>query len=76
MDTVNHQAKELIDSDHPSNDQIIARRDELNSNWEKLQQLLNTKREELEAASGLCNFHIDVNETMVGVNIQLVFICL
>ncbi|XP_067941733.1 spectrin beta chain-like isoform X2 [Watersipora subatra] len=67
VDTVNAQAKELIDSDHPSTEQIIARRDELNSNWEKLQQLLNTKREELEAASGLCNFHIDVNETMTWI---------
>jgi len=65
VDTVNQQAKQLIDSDHPSNEEIITRRDELNSNWDKLQQLLNTKRDALEASSGLCNFHIDVNETMV-----------
>ena len=63
---MNAQAKELIDSDHPSNDEIVKRLDELNQNWEKLQQLLNLKREELEAANGLCNFHIDVNETMVN----------
>lgn len=66
VDTVNSLAKELCDSNHPSTEQIMSRRDEVNANWEKLQALLNLKREELQAASGLCNFHIDVNETMVS----------
>lgn len=66
VDTVNALAKDLCDSNHPSTEEIIARRDQLNDNWEKLQQLLNVKRDELQAATGLCNFHIDVNETMVS----------
>lgn len=67
VDTVNSLAKELCDSNHPSTEQIMSRRDEVNANWEKLQALLNLKREELQAATGLCNFHIDVHETMVSV---------
>jgi len=65
VDSVDAQAKDLVDNSHPSTDQILARQDELHAALERLQKLLDVKREELQAASGLCNFHIDVNETMV-----------
>ena len=61
---VGHQARTLVQNDHPNSQEILDRINKLNSNWATLRRLVDRKREDLSSTFGVQTFHIECNETI------------
>ena len=61
---VGHQARTLVQSDHPNSQEILDRINKLNHNWAQLRRLVDKKREDLSSTFGVQTFHIECNETV------------
>uniref|UniRef100_A0A671R4Y9 Spectrin beta chain n=1 Tax=Sinocyclocheilus anshuiensis TaxID=1608454 RepID=A0A671R4Y9_9TELE len=60
---VNQIARQLIHSGHPSEKDIKAQQDKLNTRWSQFRDLVDQKKESLNSALGVQNYHLDCNET-------------
>ncbi|XP_052768377.1 spectrin beta chain-like isoform X4 [Mya arenaria] len=65
---VNQLARQLLQVEHPNAAEVIQRQNDLNTNWNNLRELVEAKRDEIEGAHGLQNFHIECNETISWIN--------
>ncbi|CAF3645885.1 unnamed protein product [Adineta steineri] len=61
---VGHQARTLVQNDHPNSQEILDRINKLNHNWAQLRRLVDRKREDLSSTFGVQTFHIECNETI------------
>ncbi|XP_052105504.1 spectrin beta chain-like isoform X7 [Mytilus californianus] len=61
---VNQLARQLLQVEHPNAAEVIAKQNELNDSWNELRDLVDQKREDINLAHGLQNFHIECNETI------------
>ncbi|CAF3118800.1 unnamed protein product [Rotaria socialis] len=61
---VGHQARTLVQSDHPNSQEILDRINRLNHNWSQLRRLVDKKRDDLSSTFGVQTFHIECNETI------------
>ncbi|CAF1170255.1 unnamed protein product [Adineta ricciae] len=61
---VGHQARTLVQNDHPNSQEILDRINRLNHNWAQLRRLVDKKREDLSSTFGVQTFHIECNETI------------
>ena len=61
---VGHQARTLVQNDHPNSQEILDRINKLNHNWAQLRRLVDKKREDLSSTFGVQTFHIECNETI------------
>uniref|UniRef100_A0A672Z4V8 Spectrin beta chain n=1 Tax=Sphaeramia orbicularis TaxID=375764 RepID=A0A672Z4V8_9TELE len=59
---VNVVAEQLLSSDNCSKDQIHQTRDQLNNRWKEFQQLSGQKKQALESALNIQNYHLECNE--------------
>ncbi|MEQ2255628.1 Spectrin beta chain, non-erythrocytic 1 [Ilyodon furcidens] len=60
---VNQISRQLIHSGHPSEKDIRAQQDKLNNRWSHFRDLVDQKKESLNSALGVQNYHLDCNET-------------
>ncbi|XP_063053381.1 spectrin beta chain, non-erythrocytic 1 [Engraulis encrasicolus] len=60
---VNQIARQLIHNGHPSEKDIKAQQDKLNTRWSAFRELVDRKKELLQSALGVQNYHLDCNET-------------
>ncbi|XP_053369444.1 spectrin beta chain, non-erythrocytic 1 isoform X1 [Clarias gariepinus] len=60
---VNQIARQLMHSGHPSEKDIKAQQDKLNTRWSQFRDLVDQKKESLNSALGVQNYHLDCNET-------------
>ncbi|XP_032419010.1 spectrin beta chain, non-erythrocytic 1-like isoform X2 [Xiphophorus hellerii] len=60
---VNQIARQLIHSGHPSETNIKTQQDKLNNRWSQFRDLVDQKKESLNSALGVQNYHLDCNET-------------
>ncbi|KAG5278564.1 hypothetical protein AALO_G00100320 [Alosa alosa] len=60
---VNQIARQLIHNGHPSEKDIKAQQDKLNTRWSQFRELVDRKKELLQSALGVQNYHLDCNET-------------
>ncbi|XP_036403863.1 spectrin beta chain, non-erythrocytic 1 isoform X1 [Megalops cyprinoides] len=60
---VNQIARQLIHSGHPSEKEIKAQQDKLNTRWSQFRDLVDLKKESLSSALGVQNYHLECNET-------------
>uniref|UniRef100_A0AAY4AXZ3 Spectrin beta chain n=1 Tax=Denticeps clupeoides TaxID=299321 RepID=A0AAY4AXZ3_9TELE len=60
---VNQIARQLMHSGHPSEKDIKAQQDKLNTRWSQFRDLVDQKKESLISALGVQNYHLDCNET-------------
>ncbi|XP_026130643.1 spectrin beta chain, non-erythrocytic 1-like isoform X1 [Carassius auratus] len=60
---VNQIARQLIHSGHPSEKDIKTQQDKLNTRWSQFRDLVDQKKESLNSALGVQNYHLDCNET-------------
>ncbi|XP_045921767.1 spectrin beta chain, non-erythrocytic 1 isoform X1 [Micropterus dolomieu] len=60
---VNQVARQLIHSGHPSEKEIKAKQDKLNTRWSQFRDLVDQKKESLSSALGVQNYHLECNET-------------
>uniref|UniRef100_A0A4W6DZI9 Spectrin beta chain n=1 Tax=Lates calcarifer TaxID=8187 RepID=A0A4W6DZI9_LATCA len=60
---VNQIARQLIHSGHPSEKDIKTQQDKLNNRWSQFRDLVDQKKESLNSALGVQNYHLDCNET-------------
>ncbi|CAF2200217.1 unnamed protein product [Rotaria magnacalcarata] len=61
---VGHQARTLVQNDHPNSQEILDRINRLNHNWAQLRRLVDKKRDDLSSTFGVQTFHIECNETI------------
>ncbi|CAF0910362.1 unnamed protein product [Didymodactylos carnosus] len=61
---VGHQARALMQIDHPNSQEILDRMSRLNQNWAQLRKLVDKKRDDLSSTFGVQTFHIECNETI------------
>ncbi|XP_063428457.1 spectrin beta chain-like isoform X9 [Mytilus trossulus] len=61
---VNQLARQLLQVEHPNAAEVIEKQNELNDSWNELRDLVDQKREDINLAHGLQNFHIECNETI------------
>ncbi|CAF2887520.1 unnamed protein product [Rotaria sp. Silwood2] len=61
---VGHQARTLVQNDHPNSQEILDRINKLNHNWAQLRRLVDRKRDDLSSTFGVQTFHIECNETI------------
>lgn len=61
---VGHQARTLLQTDHPNSQEIHDRINRLNHNWAQLRRLVDKKRDDLSSTFGVQTFHIECNETV------------
>uniref|UniRef100_A0A3Q3JTU0 Spectrin beta chain n=1 Tax=Monopterus albus TaxID=43700 RepID=A0A3Q3JTU0_MONAL len=59
---VNQVAEQLLSSDNCSKDQIHQTRDQLNNRWKEFEQLAGQKKQALESALNIQNYHLECNE--------------
>uniref|UniRef100_A0A665U3S2 Spectrin beta chain n=1 Tax=Echeneis naucrates TaxID=173247 RepID=A0A665U3S2_ECHNA len=59
---VNQVAEQLLNSDNCSKDQIHQTRDQLNNRWREFEQLAGQKKQALESALNIQNYHLECNE--------------
>uniref|UniRef100_A0A8C8A744 Spectrin beta chain n=1 Tax=Oryzias sinensis TaxID=183150 RepID=A0A8C8A744_9TELE len=59
---VNDVAEFLLDSDNCRKDQIHQTRDQLNNRWTEFEQLAGQKKQALESALNIQNYHLECNE--------------
>ncbi|XP_041920801.1 spectrin beta chain, non-erythrocytic 1 isoform X2 [Alosa sapidissima] len=60
---VNQIARQLIHSGHPSEKEIKAQQDKLNTRWSQFRDLVDQKKDSLNSALGVQNYHLECNET-------------
>eukprot|EP00061_Rhincodon_typus_P012318 g37971.t1 len=60
---VNQIARQLIHSGHPSEKEIKAQQDKLNTRWSQFRQLVDQKKDALNSALSIQNYHLECNET-------------
>ncbi|XP_054594490.2 spectrin beta chain, non-erythrocytic 1 isoform X1 [Nothobranchius furzeri] len=60
---VNQVARQLVHSGHPSEKEIKAQQDKLNTRWSQFRDLVDQKKENLNSALGVQNYHLECNET-------------
>uniref|UniRef100_A0A8C5FS12 Spectrin beta chain n=1 Tax=Gadus morhua TaxID=8049 RepID=A0A8C5FS12_GADMO len=60
---VNQIARQLIHNGHPGEKDIKAQQDQLNNRWSQFRDLVDQKKESLNSALGVQNYHLDCNET-------------
>ncbi|XP_058881493.1 spectrin beta chain, non-erythrocytic 1 isoform X1 [Acipenser ruthenus] len=60
---VNQIARQLIHSGHPSEKEIKAQQDKLNTRWSQFRDLVDQKKDSLSSALGVQNYHLECNET-------------
>ncbi|XP_034534159.1 spectrin beta chain, non-erythrocytic 1-like [Notolabrus celidotus] len=60
---VNQIARQLTHNGHPSQKDIKTQQDQLNNRWSQFRDLLDQKKESLNSALGVQNYHLDCNET-------------
>uniref|UniRef100_A0A7N8X706 Spectrin beta chain n=1 Tax=Mastacembelus armatus TaxID=205130 RepID=A0A7N8X706_9TELE len=59
---VNQVAEQLLISDNCNKDQIHQTRDQLNNRWKEFEQLAGQKKQALESALNIQNYHLECNE--------------
>ncbi|XP_054610763.1 spectrin family protein isoform X1 [Dunckerocampus dactyliophorus] len=59
---VNQVAEQLLTSDNCNKDQIHQTRDHLNNRWKEFQKLSGQKKQGLESALNIQNYHLECNE--------------
>ncbi|KAM6906877.1 spectrin family protein isoform 3-T3 [Xenentodon cancila] len=59
---VKHVAEQLLTSDNCNKDQIHQTRDQLNNRWKEFEQLAGQKKQALESALNIQNYHLECNE--------------
>ncbi|XP_016897058.2 spectrin family protein isoform X2 [Cynoglossus semilaevis] len=59
---VNQVAEQLLSSDNCSKDQIHQTRDQLNNRWAEFEKLAGQKKQALESALNIQNYHLECNE--------------
>uniref|UniRef100_A0A669E1R7 Spectrin beta chain n=1 Tax=Oreochromis niloticus TaxID=8128 RepID=A0A669E1R7_ORENI len=59
---VNQVAEQLLNSDSCNKDQIHQTTDQLNNRWKEFQQLAGQKKQDLESALNIQNYHLECNE--------------
>ncbi|KAM4545596.1 spectrin family protein isoform 1-T1 [Odontesthes bonariensis] len=59
---VHQVAAQLLSSDNSSKDQIHHTRDQLNNRWTEFEQLAGQKKQALESALDIQNYHLECNE--------------
>uniref|UniRef100_A0A3Q3WD23 Spectrin beta chain n=1 Tax=Mola mola TaxID=94237 RepID=A0A3Q3WD23_MOLML len=60
---VNQISRQLIHSGHPSEKEIKSRQDKLNTRWSQFRDLVDQKKDSLNSALGVQNYHLECNET-------------
>nr|XP_057921393.1 spectrin beta chain, non-erythrocytic 1-like isoform X1 [Doryrhamphus excisus] len=60
---LNQIARQLLHSDHPGQKDIRCQQDKLNNRWSQFRDLVDHKKESLNSALGVQNYHLDCNET-------------
>uniref|UniRef100_A0AAY4BMI1 Spectrin beta chain n=1 Tax=Denticeps clupeoides TaxID=299321 RepID=A0AAY4BMI1_9TELE len=60
---VNQVARQLIHSSHPSEKEIKAQQDKLNTRWSQFRDLVDQKKDALNSALEVQNYYLDCNET-------------
>ncbi|PWA23064.1 hypothetical protein CCH79_00001970 [Gambusia affinis] len=60
---VNQVAEQLLSSDNCSKDQIHQTRDQLNNIWKEFEKLAGQKKQALESALNIQNYHLECNES-------------
>lgn len=60
---VNQVARQLLHSGHPSEKEIKAQQDTLNTRWSQFRDLVDQKKDSLNSALGVQNYHLECNET-------------
>ncbi|XP_055358641.1 spectrin beta chain, non-erythrocytic 1 isoform X5 [Betta splendens] len=60
---VNQVARQLIHSGHPSEKEIKGQQDKLNTRWSQFRDLVDQKKDSLNSALGVQNYHLECNET-------------
>uniref|UniRef100_A0A3B3YUX9 Spectrin beta chain n=1 Tax=Poecilia mexicana TaxID=48701 RepID=A0A3B3YUX9_9TELE len=60
---VNQVAEQLLSSDNCSKDQIHQTRDQLNDRWKEFEKLAGQKKQALESALNIQNYHLECNES-------------
>uniref|UniRef100_A0A3Q1ELG8 Spectrin beta chain n=1 Tax=Acanthochromis polyacanthus TaxID=80966 RepID=A0A3Q1ELG8_9TELE len=59
---VNQVAEQLLSSDNCNKDQIHQTKDQLNNRWKEFEQLSGQKKQALESALNIQNYHLECNE--------------
>ncbi|KAG7484753.1 hypothetical protein MATL_G00053400 [Megalops atlanticus] len=59
---VNQVAKHLLSTDHRSKGQIHLTQDQLNDRWKEFQRLADKRKQALESALNIQNYHLECNE--------------
>nr|XP_033794883.1 spectrin beta chain, non-erythrocytic 1 isoform X1 [Geotrypetes seraphini]XP_033794884.1 spectrin beta chain, non-erythrocytic 1 isoform X1 [Geotrypetes seraphini] len=60
---VNQIARQLIHSGHPSEKEIKAQQDKLNTRWSQFRELVDRRKDALNSALSIQNYHLECNET-------------
>ncbi|KAF0036942.1 hypothetical protein F2P81_009816 [Scophthalmus maximus] len=60
---VNQIARQLMHNGHPSEKDIKTQQDKLNNRWSQFRDLVDQKKESLNSALGVQNYHLECNET-------------
>ncbi|OCT77699.1 hypothetical protein XELAEV_18028793mg [Xenopus laevis] len=60
---VNQIARQLIHSGHPSEKEIKAQQDKLNTRWSQFRELVDRTKDALNSALSIQNYHLECNET-------------
>ncbi|XP_062303867.1 spectrin beta chain, non-erythrocytic 1-like isoform X1 [Osmerus eperlanus] len=60
---VNQIARQLMHNGHPSEKDIKVQQDKLNNRWSQFRDLVDQKKESLNSALGVQNYHLECNET-------------
>ncbi|KAM6956795.1 spectrin beta chain, non-erythrocytic 1-like isoform 2-T2 [Aplochiton taeniatus] len=60
---VNQISRQLIHSGHPSEKEIKAQQDKLNTRWSQFRDLVDQKKDSLNSALGVQNYYLECNET-------------
>ncbi|XP_043911085.1 spectrin beta chain, non-erythrocytic 1 [Protopterus annectens] len=60
---VNQIARQLLHSGHPSEKEIKAQQDKLNTRWSQFRELVDRKKDALTSALSIQNYHLECNET-------------
>ncbi|CAL9688312.1 unnamed protein product [Knipowitschia caucasica] len=60
---VNQVARQLLHSGHPSEKEIKTQQDTLNTRWGHFRDLVDQKKDSLNSALGVQNYHLECNET-------------
>ncbi|XP_037620104.1 LOW QUALITY PROTEIN: spectrin beta chain, non-erythrocytic 1-like [Sebastes umbrosus] len=60
---VNQIARQLMHNGHPAEKDIKSQQDKLNNRWSQFRDLVDLKKDSLNSALGVQNYHLDCNET-------------